>query len=179
MRTGLIQVYTGEGKGKTTAALGLALRAIGQGLKVCFIQFMKPTDFATGEMAAAKRVAPGLKMVQFGSSETWGKGQPKHDTTIEMQTESKNALDFAKKVTGEGHYDIIVLDEINLALDLRLLDMADVVELLKRRPSAVELILTGRGAPQEIIDMADLVTEMVEVKHPYQSGVMARRGIEY
>ena len=179
MRKGLIQIYTGEGKGKTTAALGLALRAVGQGLKVCFIQFMKPSDFATGEMAAAERLAPGLRIVQFGSSQIWGKGRPKHDITIEMKTASKNALHFAKQAMNEGHYDIIVLDEINMALDLGLLDLANVVELLKTRPSAVELILTGRGAPQEIIDMADLVTEMVAVKHPYQSGVGARRGIEY
>jgi cob(I)alamin adenosyltransferase len=179
MRKGLVQVYTGTGKGKTTAALGLALRAIGQGLKVCFIQFMKSSDFKTGEMVAAERLAPDLKIIQFGKCQVWGEFKPKECVTLDMKKAAHKTLDFAKKTVQEGHYNIVVLDEINMALKVGLLNLDEVLEFLKTKPKEVELILTGREAPDEIISLADLVTEMTEVKHPYKAGIKARRGIDY
>lgn len=179
MRKGLIQVYTGTGKGKTTAALGLALRAVGQGLKVCIIQFMKSSDLKTGEMMAAERLAPDFKLIQFGKSSVWGKSKPKECITLDMKKAAQRALEFAKKTAQEGHYDIIVLDEINMALKVGLLSLDEVSEFLETKPEKVELVLTGRGVPDEILDLADLATEMIEIKHPYQAGIKARRGIEY
>lgn len=179
MKKGLTQVYTGAGKGKTTAALGLALRAVGQGLRVCIIQFMKPNDFKTGEKAASQKLAPNLEIVQFGDSQVWGKGKPKTTLTASMKEACNEALDFAKSKVQDSHYDIIVLDEVLVALSLGLLSLAEIIELIKTKPEAVELVLTGRSAPPEIIELADLITEMREVKHPYQKGIKARQGIDY
>ena len=179
MNKGLVQVYTGSGKGKTTAALGLALRAVGQGLRVCIVQFMKPTDFETGEKIAAQRLEPALQIKQFGNSSVWGKGRPKEGITSDMKQAARNALDFAINNADQGHYDIMVLDEINVALNQDLLKLDDVLAFVKGKPENIELILTGREAPQQLIEAADLVTEMREIKHPYQSGIKARKGIEY
>lgn len=179
MKKGLVQVYTGSGKGKTTAALGLALRAVGQGLTVCIVQFMKPTDFETGEKIAIQKLEPELQIQQFGDSSVWGKGRPKEGTTSDMKQAARNALDFAINNAKRGHYDIMVLDEINVALSQDLLKLDDVLSFIKGKPEGIELVLTGRGAPDQLIDAADLVTEMREIKHPYQSGIGARKGIEY
>lgn len=171
---GMIQVYTGNGKGKTTAALGLACRAVGHGYKVFMIQFMKG-DIEYGELEAARKLAPSLTISQMGRECFVSRDNPDPED-VRLAHE---ALTLAKKVISGGEYDIVILDEINVAMDFGLLNKHDVLELMtKKRPHHVELILTGRYAPEEIIEQADLVTEMVEVKHYYHRGVQSREGIE-
>ena len=179
MKRGLIQVYTGEGKGKTTAALGLAMRAIGHGLNVCIVQFMKPSDFVTGELLSAERLSPQLKILHCGDSTVWGKGKPKSCLTQDMEKATKETLALANFAAKKGHYDIMVLDEINVALEQRLLDLQEVLAFINDKPDNLELVFTGRGAPIEIIEIADLVTEMIQLKHPFEKGIKARKGIEY
>lgn len=174
----LVQVYMGKGKGKSTAAFGLALRAVGQGLKVLIVQFMKSTDFITGEMVAAKRLAPQLKVFQFGDSKVWGLGMPKRKYSEKAKEASQTALNFAKDQLLAG-WDVIILDEIGIALHLQLLKEKDVIELIKNKPPDLELVLTGLEMPQNITDLADLVSEITDVKHPYYHGIEARKGIEY
>ena len=170
---GLIQVYTGSGKGKTTAALGLALRAAGHGFKVCIIQFMKGwPDY--GELEGVKHL-PGVKLRQFGRAEFVDKENP-DPVDVRM---AHDALRHAGEVMESGEYDILVLDEINVALDFGLIALEDVLRLLDAKPPTLELVLTGRGAHPELIRRADLVTEMLNIKHPFAEGVEARRGIEY
>jgi cob(I)alamin adenosyltransferase len=170
---GLVQVYTGNGKGKTTAALGLALRAAGHGKKTCIIQFMKG-EIYYGELGAAKMLAPYLEIVQMGRPDFVNKNNPDpKDVRLARQ-----ALDLAKEILAGEKYDILVLDEINVALDFGLIETADVMSLIDSKPAETELVLTGRYAKKEIIERADLVTEMTEVKHPYNAGVEARVGIE-
>ena len=172
-RPGLIQVYTGTGKGKTTAALGLALRASGKGHKVYIIQFMKG-QIKYGELAAVQHL-PNVTIEQFGRPDFVDKEKPAQvDIDFAVQGFAR-----AKEIVSSGEYDLVVLDELNIALDYRLLDKKEVIALLKSKPAHVELVLTGRYAPPEIIDVADLVTVMSEVKHPYQKGIDAREGIEY
>ncbi len=170
---GLVQVYTGNGKGKTSAAFGLALRAVGRGLKVYIIQFIKG-GFDYGELYAIKKL-PNLKLEAFGHGRFITEKPPRGDDI----RSAKKALDLARDIIGSGEYDIIILDEINVALALELIKVQDVVDLAKGKPEHVELILTGRNVPQKIIDVADLVTEMREVKHPFKQGVPPRKGIEY
>ncbi|MBN1572211.1 MAG: cob(I)yrinic acid a,c-diamide adenosyltransferase [Deltaproteobacteria bacterium] len=172
-RRGLVQVYTGNGKGKTTAALGLAFRASGHGLKTYIVQFMKG-DIYYGELGAAEKMPETITIRQMGRPDFVDKKNPAQ-IDIEM---AEKALKLAKELITSGDYDLVVLDEINVALDFGLIRLDDVLELINKKPPEVELILTGRYAPKEIIEMADLVTEMVEVKHPYNAGVEARVGIE-
>ncbi len=168
-----MQVYTGDGKGKTTAAFGLALRAIGRGLKVYIIQFIKG-GFDYGELYIIDKL-PNLKLKAFGRGKfVTEKPAEKEDVKL-----AEEALALAKKVVKSGEYDIVILDEINVALNLGLIKTEKVVELLKNKPKHVELVLTGRYAPKEILEIADLVTEMKEVKHPFNRGTHARKGIEY
>ncbi|WXG47436.1 MAG: cob(I)yrinic acid a,c-diamide adenosyltransferase [Candidatus Atabeyarchaeum deiterrae] len=172
---GLVQVYTGNGKGKTSAALGLALRAIGRGFKVCFICFFKKN--VSGEMLAAKEYFPE-KLVIYQTGRPgfiWIDTKPL-PKDYEL---AKTALELAKKVVESEEYDIVVLDEINPAMDLGLISVDDVIKLIKEKPPILELVLTGRSAPKEILDVADLVTDMVEVKHWYNKGVSGRLGIEF
>ena len=170
---GLIQVYTGNGKGKTTASLGLALRAAGHGYKTIIIQFMKgKIDY--GELKAQKLLEPYLKIVQAGGPHFIKRGSPS-EQDIKMAHEG---LEEAKKAFTEGLYNIVILDELNVAIDFGLITLTRALELIKQKPPDVELIITGRYAKQEIIDIADLVTEMREIKHYYQKGVQARDGIE-
>ena len=171
-RLGLVQVYTGDGKGKTTAALGLALRAAGWGYRTFVGQFMKGQD--CGELHSAPRLAPYVAIEQFGQPNLRRLGQP----AAEDVALAERGLGRIREVLASGEYQIVVLDEICVALHFRLARIGDVLEIIERRPPGVELVLTGRRAPQEILDVADLVTEMREVKHPYQRGVPARRGIE-
>jgi cob(I)alamin adenosyltransferase len=174
LKRGLVQVYTGEGKGKTTAAFGLALRASGQGLRVCIVQFMKRED--TGEFRAVKRyLSDNIKIFCFGTNRWLKEGE----ITEEETNTAKEAFEFAKNAIMSKKYDIVVLDEINMAIDYKLIKLKDVIEIIKRKPKEVELVLTGRGAKKEIIDLSDLVTYMKEVKHPYKKKIGARRGIEY
>jgi cob(I)alamin adenosyltransferase len=173
LEQGLVQVYTGNGKGKTSAAFGLALRAIGRGLKVYVVQFIKG-GFDYGELYMVDKL-PNLKLKAFGRGEFVTEKPPGKDD-VELAQE---ALALAEQVVKNGEYAIVILDEINVALNLKLINLDEVLELIKNKPKHVELILTGRYAPEEIIEAADLVTEMKEVKHPFNKGYQARKGIEY
>jgi len=173
LEKGLVQVYTGNGKGKTSAAFGLALRAIGRGLKVYIIQFIKG-GFDYGELYLIDRL-PNLELKAFGRGK-FVTQKPPGEEDIKLAEE---AFQLAKKVVKSGEHDVIILDEINVALNLKLISLERVLELIKNKPRHVELILTGRYTPNEIIEAADLVTEMREVKHPFNKGYQARKGIEY
>jgi cob(I)alamin adenosyltransferase len=170
---GMIQVYTGDGKGKTTAALGLACRAVGHGYKVLIIQFIKG-NLDYGELETARRLAPHLTIRPMGRGCRISCENPDPEDVKSCH----EAMLYAKRAVAEGEYDIVVLDEINVAIDLGLLTKQEVLRLLDERPPNVELILTGRHAAQEIIDRADLVTEMREIKHYYRKGIESRTGIE-
>jgi cob(I)alamin adenosyltransferase len=168
---GYVQVYTGDGKGKTTAALGLALRASGHGLRTYVGQFMKGQHY--GELEALCD-HPGITIEQYGDVRCIRR----EEVTPEHVAQARRGLERAREAMLSGQYDIVVLDELNVAIWFGLLTVKEVLALLEQRPERVELILTGRRAPQELIERADLVTEMREVKHYYQQGVMARAGIE-
>ncbi len=170
---GLVQVYTGDGKGKTSAAFGLALRASGRGLKVYVIQFIKG-GFDYGELHTIDKL-PNLELKAYGRGRFVTEKPPLEE---DVQA-AREALTFAEQIVGRGEYDVVVLDEINVAVDLGLISLKKVLEMIKNRPEHVELVLTGRHAPAEIVDVADLVTDMREVKHPYCKGCQARKGIEY
>ncbi|MEN6378636.1 MAG: cob(I)yrinic acid a,c-diamide adenosyltransferase [Methanofastidiosum sp.] len=170
---GLIEVYTGNGKGKSTAAFGLTLRASGRGLKSMIIQFMKQGN-TYGEHFAIEKIE-NIEIVSFGKPKFVNfKNPSKEDIDL-----VNDAFEFSKKAINSGKYDIVILDEINIALHFKLLDIKKAIDLLKNKPENVEIVLTGRLAPQEIIELADLVSEIVEIKHPYQKGIGAREGIEY
>ncbi len=173
LEKGLVQVYTGNGKGKTTAAFGAALRAVGRGLKVYVIQFIKG-GFDYGELHSAKHV-PNLKLTAFGRGR-FITASPPSEEDVEL---AKQAFELAKDVIQNGKYDMVILDEINVVLNLKMIDINEAVKLIKNKPEHVELILTGRYAPTQIIELADLVTEMKEVKHPFAKGVPPREGIEH
>jgi cob(I)alamin adenosyltransferase len=173
LERGLIQVYTGNGKGKTTAALGLAFRAAGRELMVCMIQFMKGGG-PYGEHLAAPRLAPFLTIIQTGREGWVNRDNPDpEDTRL-----AHEALALAKQALTGGKYDLVILDEINGAIGFGLITVDEVLLLLEAKPSDVELVLTGRNAHERIMAAADLVTEMREVKHYYKAGVPARTGIE-
>lgn len=191
--TGLVQVYTGNSKGKTTAALGLALRAVGHGYHVCIIQFLKGSTY-TGELYSAERLYPNIKIYQFGKSCPYaslikagvskckGCGAcfiKKDGITHEDVRIITEAVAFTKKVIVSDEYQIVILDEISHAVNTGLLSSDDVLKIIDKKSQKVELVLTGRQMPQPIIDRADLVTEMVEIKHPFSRGAESRRGIEY
>jgi len=178
-RQGLIHVYTGDGKGKTTAALGLALRAAGHGMRTYFCQFMKGQDY--GELRAAAMLAEHLTVAQFGQPTFIHISEDgQHSTaTAEDICLAQEGLAAARHAVLGGEYDIVVLDEINVALHFKLLTMQDVLRLLDDKPPQVELVLTGRRVPLEILARADYVTEMREVEHPYRRGIQARPGIEF
>lgn len=170
---GYVQVYTGNGKGKTTAALGLAVRAAGHGLHTVILQFMKGwIDY--GELEGVRMLAPHVEIHQAGRDTFVNRKNPDpEDTRL-----AREGWELAKKTILGGKADIVVLDEINCAIDFGLLPLEEVIEVIKRKPDGMELVLTGRGAPQELIEVADLVTEMREVKHYYAKGVDARVGVE-
>lgn len=173
LERGLVQVYTGNGKGKTTAAFGLALRAAGRGLKVYIIQFIKG-GFDYGELYTVDKL-PNLTLKAFGRGEfITAKPPDKEDVRLAEQ-----ALQLAKQTVKSGKYDVIILDEVNVALTLKLIDLEEVLKLIQNKPNHVELVLTGRNAPVQVIDASDYVTEMREVKHPYSKGYQSRKGIEY
>ena len=171
MENALVQVYTGPGKGKTTAALGLAVRAAGHGFKVYMIQFMKgKIDY--GELETAKSI-PNFEIKQFGRPEFVSKKNP-HPQDIKL---AQKGFEHAKEIVLSKEYDIVILDEINVAMDFKLIPVQDVVTLIEEKPKTVELVLTGRNCPREIVKTADYVTEMLEIKHPYAEGTLARKGI--
>ena len=170
---GYVQVYTGNCKGKTTAALGLAFRAMGRGLKTYIGQFMKGQAY--GELEAAKKVEPFIIIEQYGKKGFVHVKNPPQQKDIDM---AQNGLVKARQAMLEGGYNIVVLDEVITAKHFNLVSLSDILDFIKSKPKHVELVLTGRYAPPELIDAADLVTEMVEIKHYYQQGVAARNGIE-
>ncbi len=166
-----VQIYTGEGKGKTTASLGLILRALGAGWRVLLVQFLKKGEFS--EIRALKQLEGPLTILQFGSGR-FVRGRP-------SEKDKKRALEGLAKAKGmmlSGQYDMVVLDEINVAMNLGLLPMEEVIAFMDKRPQDVEVVLTGRGAPDEILERADLVTECRKVRHYFDKGVRARCGIE-
>ena len=168
---GYLQVYTGNGKGKTTAALGLSLRAAGAGLKVYIAQFLKQGDYS--EVKALKRFSDTITLEQFGLGQ-FVKGQP---TQAEIDA-ARVGLEKAKHRLSSGDYDMVILEEANVAASIGLFPVVDLLDIIRRRPDHVELVITGRNAPPEVIEKADLVTEMKTVKHYYDQGVQARIGIE-
>ncbi|HEY76782.1 MAG TPA: cob(I)yrinic acid a,c-diamide adenosyltransferase [Thermoflexia bacterium] len=168
---GYVQVYTGDGKGKTTAALGLALRASGHGMYTYIGQFMKGQHY--GELDAL-RDHPYITIEQYGDVRCIRR----EEVTPEHVAQARRGLERAREAMLSGRYDIVVLDEVNVSIWFGLLTVEEVLAFIDQKPPDVELVLTGRRAPQEIVDRADLVTEMREVKHYYQQGVMARKGIE-
>ena len=184
---GLVQIYTGDGKGKTTAALGLGLRAAGHGMNVLMIQFMKTVRYY-GELEAVKRLVPNFAIVQKGKPCTRPDAEcfdceacfvhPERPAPEDVSG-ARDALKYCADVLRKAEHDIVILDEVLCAIKFGLIACDEVVNLVKMKPPDMELILTGRGAPAELIDLADLVTEMRQIKHPFQRGVTARKGIEY
>ncbi len=170
---GLVQVFAGNGKGKTTAALGTILRAAGHGLRVFIIFFMKG-DYDYGEFSTLARL-PNVGVASFGFRQFT---DPANIKPEEIE-QAGLALAAAREAVLNGHYDLVVLDEINIALHFKLIALDDVIKLIADKLPGVELILTGRYADPRIIELADLVTEMVKVKHPFDKGITARKGIEY
>ena len=174
---GLLLVYTGDGKGKTTAALGLAVRAAGRGLRVLVIQFIKSPERTYGEKLLFDRL--GIEICQTGAGFTWTKTAAEHRAALQ------NGWRLAKEKVLSGQYDLIVLDELNNALAIErfpiadVLPLAEVLDVLRNRPRGLHLVITGRQARPEIVELADLVTEMKAVKHYYDEGVPAVKGIEY
>ncbi|MCD6472950.1 cob(I)yrinic acid a,c-diamide adenosyltransferase [Candidatus Aerophobetes bacterium] len=173
---GLIYVYTGDGKGKTTAAIGTGIRAVGHGYKVYMIQFLKGgSGFPEyGEIRAIKAFK-NFTIEQFGLPHFVLPGKTSDEDLMMIS----KALERAQEVTSSGKYDLVILDEINVAYKLGLLSLKDLLFLLNNKASHTELILTGRGAPPKLVERADLVSEILSIKHPYNSGIKARKGIEY
>jgi len=173
---GYIQIYTGDGKGKTTASLGLALRALGHGWKVLIIQFTKG-DSATsyGEIASSAKFLDNLEVIQFGMDRV----PYSHNVSMEDFKEARKGWEFAKNAIASGEYQLIILDEINICTAMNMVKVSEVKEALLNKPENLEIVLTGRYAHPELKAMAHLVTEMKPIKHYFDIGVMARQGIEY
>jgi cob(I)alamin adenosyltransferase len=173
---GLVIVYTGGGKGKTSAALGLVLRAVGYNHKVCMVQFVKGS-WHYGELDSAKRLAPEFELVTAGKGFV---GILDDKSPREEHIKAANdTLAISKEKIMSNKYDVVILDEINYALQLDLLKLDDVIDVIKSKPSELDLVLTGNHAAKEVIELADLVTEMKEIKHPFKSGIKAKKGIDF
>ncbi len=177
LQNGYIQIYTGDGKGKTTASLGLALRALGHGWKVLVIQFTKGDNGTNyyGEMVSASKFLPNLEVAQFGMDRV----VYSHNVCIEDFKEARRGWQFAKEAIQSNKYQLVILDEINICADLGMIKISEIKEELMNKPQGLEIVLTGRRAHPELIAMAHLVTEMQPIKHYFDTGVMARQGIEY
>jgi cob(I)alamin adenosyltransferase len=181
LKQGLVQVYTGDGKGKTSAAVGAAVRALGRGLRVCCIQFLKGGD-DSGEVRLLRQL-PNVTVRQFGTDwrelakrdREWWTAAP----TAQEREQIEEGLRFAGQIISAGEHDLVILDEVTVACQKGLIRVEDILRIVTNRPPHVEIILTGRAAPQALIEAADLVTEMKEVKHPHARGVAARRGVEF
>jgi cob(I)alamin adenosyltransferase len=172
-RQGLVIVNTGDGKGKTTAALGLAFRALGHRMRVVIVQFIKG-QWTPGEIKAARRLAPELEVHALGDGFTWVTKDPVRDRATTQQI-----WELAAGKILSGDYDLVILDEANVAMKHGYLAVADVIDVLRRRGPLVHVVLTGRGAPPELIEHADLVSEIRAVKHPYRQGIRAQKGMEF
>jgi cob(I)alamin adenosyltransferase len=171
---GYVQIYTGNGKGKTTAALGQALRAAGRGLKTFIVQFMKNCPY--GEIRSLRFLSDFITIEQYGNDRFVLERKLPADDDLKA---AQKALQQARKAMVGGKYDLVILDEICVALNYKLVTLEDVLQLLLDKPEHVELIFTGRYCPAQLLDKADLVTEMKEIKHYYQKGITARKGIEF
>ncbi|MDE1826556.1 MAG: cob(I)yrinic acid a,c-diamide adenosyltransferase [Thaumarchaeota archaeon] len=175
-KDGLVIVYTGKGKGKTTAALGMALRAVGYDYKVCMIQFIKGS-WHYGEMTSSKRLEPEFELTAVGKGFV---GIMDDKSPIEDHKKiADEALAIAQEKIASEKYNIVILDEINYAVNLGLVKIDDVIKLIQTKPANVNVVLTGNHVKDEIIELADLVTEMREIKHPFKSGIRAKKGIDF
>ena len=173
---GLVIVYTGGGKGKTSAALGLVLRAVGYNHKVCMVQFVKGS-WHYGELDSAKRLAPEFELITAGKGFV---GILDDKSPREEHVKAANdTLAISKEKIMSGKFDVVILDEINYAIQLELLKLDDVIDMIKSKPAELDLVLTGNHAAKEVIELADLVTEMKEIKHPFKSGIKAKKGIDF
>jgi cob(I)alamin adenosyltransferase len=172
-KKGLILLYTGNGKGKTTAALGQVLRAAGHGFKAAIVQFIKNME-NTGEIKAAKNIADHLEIYPMGSGFTWDAKD-----TEELRHAAEKGWALAREKINSGQYFMVILDELTYVLNYGLIDQDEVIAFLEQKPDPLHVIITGRDASDKLIELADLVTEMKEIKHPYQKGVKATKGIEY
>jgi cob(I)alamin adenosyltransferase len=170
---GLVIVITGDGKGKTTSAFGQVLRAVGQGYRVLVVQFMKGRKY--GEYKAAKEYLPNVTVRLVGLDSFVMRDNP---AAIDIEMAQKGFA-LVKKAVKSGKYDMIIMDEMNVALDFKLVDLKEVIEMIENRPAGIDLILTGRNAPEEIKNLADTVSEVKEIKHHYAAGIKNRAGIEY
>ena len=179
LEKGLVQIYTGDGKGKTTAAFGLALRAAGQGNKVLIYQFLKPPSLKTGERLAIELKSAGINIEALEIN--WDMGKSLSDKKVILQTQKaiKEVLKKLEQAASQKLYDIIILDEINFCIANNLAQFDDIKSIINKKATGVEIVMTGRGATKELIEIADLVTEMQCIKHPFDKGIGARRGIEY
>lgn len=171
-KKGIVMVYTGNGKGKTTAAIGLAVRAIGHGLKVFMVQFMKGRDY--GEYRAAKNL-PGFEIVKSGRDKFVNPSNPE-PVDIEL---AKKGFELAKEAVEGNQYDLVILDEINVAVKFNLIALEEVLHLLENKPEGMSLVLTGRYAAPDIVEKADMVSEVKEIKHHYVKGIAAQKGVEF
>ena len=173
---GLVIVYTGGGKGKTSAALGLVLRAVGYNHKVCMVQFVKGS-WHYGELDSAKRLAPEFELITAGKGFV---GILDDKSPREEHVKAANdTLAISREKIMSDKFDVVILDEINYAIQLELLKLDDVLQLIKAKPAELDLVLTGNHATKEVIELADLVTEMKEIKHPFKSGIKAKKGIDF
>ncbi len=168
----LVLLYTGNGKGKTTSALGVSLRAWGRGWKICWLQFIKSKTSHYGETRAAERM--GFEMIPLGDGFTWLSEDIEKDKSL-----ARECWELAREKIESAEYDLVVLDEITYPISYGWLDVEEVLATLRDRPEHVDVIMTGRDAVPELVEFADLVTEMTEVKHPYQQGIKAQPGIDY
>jgi cob(I)alamin adenosyltransferase len=178
LEKGLVQIYTGDGKGKTTAALGLALRAAGQGNKVLIYQFLKPPCLNTGERAALS-LLPAIRIESLDIQWDMAKSPKDPQAISEARTNIKKAFEHLAKSAMNREFDILILDEIIYCASKGLISIEDLKKVITERDPHVEIVLTGRGATPELIALADLVTEMKNIKHPFDKGTAARQGIEF
>ena len=172
----MVIVYTGNGKGKTTAALGLAMRAVGYEHKVCMLQFIKGS-WHYGEMDSSKKLEPNFELIAIGKGFVGilDDNSPRE----EHEKYAAEALKICREKIFSEKYDVIILDEVNYAINLGLIDIGEIIKIIKEKPSDLDLVLTGRDVKNEIVELADLVTEMKEIKHPFKSGIKAKKGIDF
>ena len=175
-KDGLVIVYTGNGKGKTTAALGLAMRAVGYDHKVCMLQFIKGS-WHYGEMDSSKKLEPNFELIAIGKGFVGilDDNSPRE----EHEKYAAEALRICREKIFSEKYNVVILDEVNYAINLGLIDVQEIIKLIKEKPSNLDLVLTGRDVKEEIVELADLVTEMKEIKHPFKSGIKAKKGIDF
>ena len=179
LEKGLVQIYTGDGKGKTTAAFGLALRAAGQGNKVLIYQFLKPSSLDIGERFALQLGAVRIRTEALDAPWDMSKSFEDEKAVVQMQAAISEALERIAQTAEKRFYDVLILDEIVFCLSKGLAKLEDIKNIIDRRDPVVEIVMTGRGASRELIELADLVTEMKNIKHPFDNGLPARRGIEF